>query len=277
VDLVQLGLGIRALRRRRGWRQRDLAAAARVSQTTASLIERGHSDKSSLDAIRAVAAALDARLVLEIRWRAGDLDRLLDTDHARLSGTLVRRLQSWCWDARIEVTYVAAGRAGSIDILAWHAETGTLLVIEVKTAIASGEATMRKLDEKVRIAADLARERFGWAPVVVGRLLAVEDTSTNRRRIGANRTFFDAALPVSGLALRRWLASPAGASDGLLFVSSSDHTAVIHGRGGQHRVRRPVARVKPSKPNVAPDTERLDNDEDGPVPTVLVGYERPSG
>ena len=104
VDLVRLGLGIRALRRRRVWRQRDLAAAARVSQTTVSLIERGHADRASLQTIKAVAGALDARLVLEIRWHAGDLDRLLDSGHARLSGVLVRRLRDWGWDARVEVT-----------------------------------------------------------------------------------------------------------------------------------------------------------------------------
>jgi transcriptional regulator with XRE-family HTH domain len=259
------------------WRQRDLAAAARVSQTSVSLIERGHGDQASLHAINAVAAALDARLVLEIRWRAGDLDRLLDTDHARLTGVLVHRLRDWGWDARVEVTYVAAGRAGSIDILAWHAETRTLLVIEVKTAISSGEAILRKLDEKVRNAADLARERLGWTPTAVGRMLAVEDASTNRRRIGANRMFFDAALPMGGPALRRWLASPVGSLDGLLFVSSSDHTAVIHGRGGHHRVRRPAVTPKRSEPNVAPGTATLAIDEEGPVPTVLVGYERPGG
>jgi transcriptional regulator with XRE-family HTH domain len=67
VDLVRLGLGIRALRRRRGWRQKDLAAAAGVAQTVVSLIERGHADRVSMPLLRDVAAALDARLVLHIR------------------------------------------------------------------------------------------------------------------------------------------------------------------------------------------------------------------
>jgi transcriptional regulator with XRE-family HTH domain len=275
VDLVRLGLGIRALRRRCGWRQRDLAAAAGVSQTTVSLIERGHGDRASLEAIRAIAAALDARLVLEIRWRAGDLDRLLDADHSRLSSSLVGHLRSWGWDPRVEVTYAAAGRSGSIDILAWHPATRILLVIEVKTSIASGEATLRKLDEKVRVAGGLTRERFGWSPITVGRLLAVEDTSTNRRRIGANATFFEAALQSRGPTLRRWLASPAGNADGILFLSSSDQTARIQSGGGRHRVRRPRASSNVAKPSVALDESRLADGGDGPIPTILVGYERP--
>lgn len=275
MDLVRLGLGIRALRRRRGWRQRDLAAAAGVSQTTVSLIERGQSDRASLQAIQAVAAAIDARLVLEIRWRAGDLDRLLDADHGRLTGFLVRRLRDWGWEARAEVTYEAARRSGSVDILAWHAERRILLVIEIKTAIASGEAILRKLDEKVRIAPRLARERFGWSPIATGRLLAIEDTSTNRRRTGANASFFDAALPMSGPRLRRWLASPVGAADGLLFLSSSSQVAGIQTRGGQHRVRRQRTAMKGTVPNDTRMAIRPAAEADEAIPTILIGYERP--
>jgi len=71
------------------------------------LIERGRGDKASLPAIQAVPSAVDARLVLEIRWRAGDLDRLLDAGHARLTGALARRLRDLGWDA------TSAGRCAS--------------------------------------------------------------------------------------------------------------------------------------------------------------------
>jgi hypothetical protein len=172
------------------------------------------------------------------------------------------------------VTYAAAGRSGSIDILAWHPASATLLVLEVKTAIASGEATLRKLDEKVRIASALARERFGWTPSARARLLAIEDTSTNRRRVGANSAFFEAALPVSGTALRRWLAAPAASIDGLLFLSSSDHAAVIQSRGGQHRVRRRASITTHPAPSVGWDESGRETLDDRQMPTVLVGYER---
>src|SRR5262245_11079873 len=111
---------MRALRRRRGWRQRDLARAARVSQALISAIERGHGDRAALRTLMRVAGALDARFMVQIHWRGGDLDRLVDEDHAALVGSMSALLPDAGWVARIEVTYAGYRAAGSIDILAWH-------------------------------------------------------------------------------------------------------------------------------------------------------------
>lgn len=244
MDLVRLGLGIRALRRRRGWRQRDLAAAAGISQELVSLIERGHGDRVSVHVLIAVAAALDGRIVVQLRWRAGDLDRLLDADHALVSAAIVRQLLAQGWDTRVEVTYASARTAGSIDVLAWHPETRSLLVIEVKTEIASAEAMLRKMDEKFRLAASVARERFGWIAANVSSLLVIEDTSTNRRRIRGSVDLFTAALPIEGRGVRAWLAHPAGALSGRLFLSVSNGGGGIQRRPGRHRIRRAFAEAK---------------------------------
>jgi transcriptional regulator with XRE-family HTH domain len=277
MDLVRLGLGLRALRRRRGWRQRDLATAARVGQTLVSTIERGHVDRVSIPALQAVAGTLDARLVIEIRWRAGDLDRLLDSDHARLSAALVGLLQSVGWKCRVEVTYATPRTRGSIDVLAWHAPTQTLLVIEIKTAIPSAEATLRKLDEKVALAANMARQRFGWLAAHVAEMLVIEDSSTNRRRLGAHAALFEAALPMRGAALRRWLESPVGAVAGRMFLSPSGVSAVVQRRGGHHRVRKPSLRPIRAIPNVGQPVAEQEDDPERPFPTILVGYERRDG
>ena len=130
---------------------------------------------------------------------------------------MVRRLQLSGWEARVEVTYALRGASGSIDILAWHASTRTLLVIEVKTEISSAEVVLRKFDEKALIAASVARERFGWLAASVSHLLVIEDSSTNRRRLHAHSPLFDAALPDRGTDLRRWLAAPSGRVAGWLF------------------------------------------------------------
>lgn len=238
MDLVRFGLGIRALRRRRGWRQRDLADAAGVSQGLVSLIERGHGDRVSIRTLVAVANALDARLGVQLRWRAGDLDRLLDADHALLSATFIRVLAGLGWESRVEVTYALGRFAGSIDILAWHAATRTLLVIEIKTEIPSAEATLRKLDEKGRIAAGFAKARFGWEPRFAARLLVVQETSTNRRRVAGARGLFDASLPWMGASVRHWLRTPSGSLAGRLFLSPTNRSSGIHRHGGRHRVRR---------------------------------------
>ncbi|MBA3851671.1 MAG: helix-turn-helix transcriptional regulator, partial [Chloroflexi bacterium] len=54
MDERRLGLVVRALRRRRGWRQLDLGRASGVSQSTVSEIERGYLDSLSLRTIKAV-------------------------------------------------------------------------------------------------------------------------------------------------------------------------------------------------------------------------------
>jgi transcriptional regulator with XRE-family HTH domain len=271
VDLVRLGLGIRALRRRRGWRQRDLAAAAGVNQTAVSLIERGHADRVSMSVLRDVAAALDARLVLQIRWRAGDLDRLLDADHAQLSADFVRRLQAAGWETRVEFTYATRGSSGSIDVLAFHHATQSLLVIEVKTEVPSAEATLRKLDEKVRVAAAVARDRFGWLARTVSALLVLEDTSTNRRRIDMHTPLFDAALPDRGIDVRRWLASPSGRLGGRMFLAPSTGSAVIKRRGGRHRIRQSAAPARRPGASVARDGFETDDLSVRRARTILVG------
>jgi len=74
----RLGSAVRLVRVRRGWRQVDLARRAGVGQPTISRIERGHFDSLSVAALRLVAAELDIRVDLIGRWRAGDLDRLLN-------------------------------------------------------------------------------------------------------------------------------------------------------------------------------------------------------
>jgi len=58
MDAVRFGLSIRALRRRRRWRQLDLAEQAGVSRTAISRVERGRADRLTVRALQAVAGAL---------------------------------------------------------------------------------------------------------------------------------------------------------------------------------------------------------------------------
>ena len=63
-------------------------------------------------------------------------------------------LEAEGWLTAAEVTYSGYGERGSIDLLAFHPATRTLLVVEVKTEIASVEETLRRHDAKVRLAPD---------------------------------------------------------------------------------------------------------------------------
>ena len=161
---VALGRALRAIRIHLGLRQADVATKAGVAQQLVSRIERGDSGRMARHTVSRVLQAVGADVVTIVRWRGGQLDRLLDEGHAALVGATADLLRRHGWQVLTEVTYAEWGERGSVDILAWHAATGRLLVIEIKTEIASAEELLRRHDEKVRLAPKLARDRFGVAP-----------------------------------------------------------------------------------------------------------------
>jgi transcriptional regulator with XRE-family HTH domain len=270
---VTVGRSIRILRLRLGWRQRDLAREAGVSQGLVSLLERGLLDHVALRKVRAVLDALDAGASLDVRWRGGILDRLLDERHATLVGTVASLLTGWGWEVVPEVSYSVFGERGSIDLIAWHAASRTLLIIEVKTDLVSVEGTLRKLDEKVRLGPKIIAERFGWRPALVGRLLILPADRTQRRHVERHAAVLDRALPVRGRAVRAWLRRPHGNLAGLWFVTdavATDAVATDLGAGVDRRRRGP-ARPR-GAPRPAPDRPVPLR----PVPAALPAPPRPA-
>lgn len=241
MDDATIGRTLRLLRRRLGLRQLDVAARAGVSQQLVSEIELGHSASLGRDTLRSVMRAVDADTVTIVRWRGGDLDRLLDEDHAAICGRIAARLRSRGWVAWTEVTFAQYGERGSIDVLAWHADTRTLLVIEVKTELTSAEALLRSHDVKVRLAPRIAVERFGVRAETVGRLLVLRDSGANRRRLARLADTVGATYPARGEVVREWLSTPQGPLSGVLFTAAIA-TNPPRVRGGSHRVRTRAAR-----------------------------------
>jgi transcriptional regulator with XRE-family HTH domain len=241
VDDRRVGLIIRALRRRRGWRQSDLAVAAKVSQSSVSLVERGHLDTLSLRRIRLILAALDARGEFDLRWRGGGLDRLLDEGHARLAGQAVAVLTPSGWASAVEVTYSIFGERGSIDLLAFHPASRSLLVIEVKTELTSIEETLRRLDQKVRLGSRIALERFGWAASGTSALLILPDRPAARRSVLRHEAVLDAALPTRTVAVRQWLRAPIATIRGCWFLANTRPGGIGSNLGGPNRVYREPA------------------------------------
>jgi hypothetical protein len=88
-----------------------------------SRLERGNLRACSLARLERILQALEARLVVFVDWRGGELDRLLDADHARLQERwgLRKAAASDRWISRQEVTYSEYGERGSIDDLAYDA------------------------------------------------------------------------------------------------------------------------------------------------------------
>jgi DNA-binding Xre family transcriptional regulator len=243
VDPFRIGRSLRVIRRSRGPRQLDVARAAGVSQTLVSAIERGHGERLAVATLGRVFAALQADVDLVVRYRGGTLDRLLDERHAACVAAVVGMLCSRGWTTAAEVTFNHYGDRGSIDLLAVNPATRTALVVEVKTEITSAEETLRRLDAKVRLGAGLARQRFGVPVARVAPLLAILDSTANRRRVARLAPLLDPAFPNRSTELRRWLASPGSPAAGLLFVAVSRDRCGGAGKYGPHRVRRREAAV----------------------------------
>ena len=247
MDDVRFGRVARALRHRLGVPQREVGRRAGSSQDLVSRAERGRVDRITVGRLRRLLAVFDAELVLYVRWRGGEVDRLVDRAHARLGEQLAGLLGDLGWEIAAEVSYSEYGERGSIDIVAFHAATSTLLVVELKSELTSIEETLRRHDAKARLAAKIARERFGWSASSVARLLVLPDERTPRRRVQGYAALFARPYPLRGWALRRWLADPtvgdmgAGQSvaGGILFLPSNDGVRPGHRSPPRRRIHGP--------------------------------------
>ena len=216
MDDQRFGSTIRAVRVKKGWRQRDLATRAGVSTSTISRIERGHPGSFSVDTIRRIASALDVRVDLMPRWRAGDLDRLLNARHSQLHELVARWFATElpAWVLAPEVSFAIFRERGIIDIVAWHPGRRAILVIELKTDIVDVNELIGRVDVKRRLVREIVRDR-GWDPLTVATWVIVAPGRTNRARLAAHRTVLRAAFPLTGTAMRAWLRDPVGNVAGL--------------------------------------------------------------
>lgn len=211
VNGTRLGTVVRVIRLRKRLRQSDVARIAGASQSMVSRLERGHLDSLTLRQLEAICAALEIRIDLVPRWRGGDLDRALNAAHAALHEGIARWFRRrWPrWTLAPEVSFAVYAERGVIDILAWHAPTRTLLVIELKTELVDLNELVGTVDRKRRLAARVAAER-GWRALTVGVWVVVSTTSTNRRRLDAHSAFLRNAFPHTRRDVRDWLARPNG-------------------------------------------------------------------
>ena len=234
---VEVGRIARTLRRRRGWRQDDVAARAGVHRSTVSLVERGRLAGLTVLTIRRCLDALEARLEFHPRWHGAELDRLLDEAHSRLQAAWKERLERWGWLVIAEASFNHYGDRGRVDLLAWHPLLRILLVIEVKTLIADVQGLLGPLDVKLRLSASIALER-GWGrPLAIVPILILLESSSNRRRLASLAPLFS-RFNRRGRSAATWLRHPGSIPSGLLILTgSSPATGERVKRVGRQRVR----------------------------------------
>lgn len=209
----RVGRIVRALRVRNGWRQADLAARAGVSQRLIAELELGRLEGVTVGMIRRVGAALDVTVDVDAWWRRGDIDRLMDRGHAAIVEYVMRRLAAGGWITLAEVTFNHYGERGSVDIVAWHPPTGTLLLIEVKTRIGDVQALHSTFARKVRIVPGVLEHEQGWVARRVARMLVVPATHGSRTVVRQHSATFDSMWPERSAACQRLIDRPADASE----------------------------------------------------------------
>jgi transcriptional regulator with XRE-family HTH domain len=243
VDDRQVGSALRAVRGKRRLTQAEVAQRAGTSQSTVCRLERGSIESVGLGTARRIAAAIGVSLSVTAWWRGGELARLLDARHARLVELVIRELRRNAWDVLTEYTFSQYGERGSVDIVAWHATTRTVLVVEVKSRLADLQDLVSTLDRKVRLVPILLARDRGWHAENVGRAVVIAATTTNRDVVAAHSATFASALPAGTIRVRRWLESPNGGISGRWFLRE------LHSTNGAERQRpaKTQARKRPAE------------------------------
>lgn len=243
MDTIRFGHALRALRRRAGLSQAEVGRRAGASASTVNRIEHGRVERVGFSTLRSIGAAVDAEVQLQVRWRGEALDRLLDEGHAALVEATVRLLRTLGWEVAVEASFAIGGERGSIDVLGWHAASGYVVVVEVKSVVPDNQATLFGVDRKARLAPIIARDR-GWTCLGVARLLVVGEGRTARRRVEQHAAMFDAALPARGAEMRGWLREPVSPPPaGILFLEAGLPPSNVHGV----KARRRSSRADPSR------------------------------
>jgi hypothetical protein len=146
------------------------------------------------------------------------------------------------WLIMPEVSFAFRGERGVIDIVAWHAASRTLLVIELKTRLVDINDLMATMDVRGRMASRIAQDR-GWEPLAIGLWVVVAPARTNTRALAEHATILRAKFPADGRVMRRWLARPIGDVAALSFMPKVRLGDLGRDPTTPRRIRRPAPSV----------------------------------
>lgn len=216
VEDQRLGRASRLIRRDARLRQTDLPTSRFVTQE----IEAGRAGALRLDDLRTHFAAMGAKAQLTVWWNGAALDRLVDRAHAQIVEAAAVVLTRSGFRVRVEHSFNDYGERGSIDLFAGHDQARAVFVGEAKSEWGSLEETLRRQDMKVRLAAKLAHEAFGWRPRIVANVLVLPDDSTSRRVVQRHNATLH-AYAMRARDIRAWMHRPDRSIAGIWFLSNA--------------------------------------------------------
>ena len=236
MNSSRIGRGLRAIRIRTNLTQQVVATRAGVPRAVVARIERGDLARVRVEQLFAVSNALRADLDILLRWNGADLDRLLNAGHSAMHELVVGILTAAGWEVVPERSFSIWGERGVIDLLAWHAATRSLLVVELKTEIVEVQLLIGTVDRYRRLAPQVVRD-LGWEPHTVGVWVAMAESPTNRRRLSEHAGVLRAAFPSDGRTVAGWLRRPSGPLMALSFLSDVRVANRTAARSSRRRVR----------------------------------------
>jgi hypothetical protein len=174
---------------------------------------------------------------MRLRWQGGDVDRVVNEAHASLHEAMAAHLSTlpdWIW--KPEVSFSIYGERGVIDILAWHAATRSLLIIELKTVMVDPQELVATMDRRRRLGARIAAD-LGWKAATVSAWVVLTETRTNHRRVLRHAGLLKQAFPADGHVVRTWMRRPAGQIAALSYWTDVRPGTTRHAGGQRRRAR----------------------------------------
>ena len=85
-----------------------------MHRATWSVLERGHSERMTLETLRRCLAVLEIRLDLRPQWRGAEMERFLDREHAAAQAGWAALLRRLGWLVRVERSFSRFGERGRV-------------------------------------------------------------------------------------------------------------------------------------------------------------------
>ena len=208
---AQLGLEIRASRRRRQLTQQALADRIGISRQRVSQLEAGRGVGLPINDWFAIAKALDRYLRFE--FARDPHAELADAGHLDIQELVLRLSRLGGWERLFEARSRAYGSDLSVDVKLIDRNARRLVISECWNTFGDLGAASRSSDRKLRDAEEQAVALAGdGEPFQVGLLWTVRDTKANRALVQRYPQIFEARFPGSSL---QWLRALTQATDRL--------------------------------------------------------------
>jgi len=214
--LLALGRSVRESRLQAIQTQRELAAAAGVSESALRRVERGASANISVDTLQRIGYALDRPVTVQLTKGAVEP---IDAGHLAMQELVVRLVSRAGYQPRVELPSVRHGTWRSSDVAAIRPVDRALVGVECWNTIGDLGAAFRGSDRKRNDLEEFAAATWGPGEHRVGICWVVRATRANRALVEKYPMLIASRFPGSSSAwveaLTKGAAPPGG--DGLVW------------------------------------------------------------